>query len=357
MRDSFLGSILSTVEIIPDSTIETASTDGLNVYYNENFFNTLNKNDRTFIFAHEVAHIALKHSQRAKQLNISQTDLMLWNIASDYVINYELVTNGFILPEMALKTPEKYYGLDTDTIYNDLKKRYRKHKEIPESVIIDIIPRDIDTDAMLKDCMNVIPVKNNKSISRHNEEIKRIASTYYKNETPWETILRNFYSSFNRDSFSYYKPSRRSEEFYLPSRCAEDYDLKIVNAYVDCSLSISDELFSKFIYELKYIFINLNLEKMVIKTFSTKINDTFVFTDSCNIEAVKTFSNRGTSIKGVIKDINNTNSMFSIIFTDGEFETKYIDDYTKDNNQLVWVIYKNKKFIPKKGFLINIPEI
>ena len=41
MRDSFLGSILSTVDIIQDNTVETASTDGLNVYYNENFFNSI----------------------------------------------------------------------------------------------------------------------------------------------------------------------------------------------------------------------------------------------------------------------------------------------------------------------------
>lgn len=349
LKDEFLGSVLSSTELIEDETSETACTDGVKIYYNPKFIETLSEEDELFVFAHEVAHIALKHAYRAKQLNIKD-DLILWNIASDYVVNYELEKCGFHVSESALKPCEKYYNKDTEYIYNDLKKLQRKNKLKKISIHQDLNPND-STNDFLQECVDS---NNMNGFGSGNEEFKRIVKTYYESSVPWNVLLRNYYSGFKQDLYSYYRPNRRSSEFYLPSKCLNDYEFNEVNAYVDCSLSINDELFSTFIYELKYIFTNLELEKIHINTFSNKITTRKTFTNAEDIVKIETYSPMGTSIKDVINDINKTDTLFNIIFTDGKFETKYIDNCLKNDNEIVWVIYNNDKFSPSKGTLIKI---
>ena len=354
-KDEFLGSILSSTEVIEDKSSETACTDGDKIYYNEEFINSLSENDALFVFAHEVAHIAFKHAYRAKQLNIKD-DLILWNIASDYVVNYELEKSGFKIAKFALKPLEKYYNKDTETIYNDLKRLQRKNKLQEVTIPQDLKPSE-NVNEFLQDCVDAKASKTLKSINGFgsgNEEFKRIVKTYCDSSVPWNVILRNFYSGFKQELYSFYRPSRRSTEFYLPSKCLNDYVFNEVNAYVDCSLSIDNKLFSTFIYELKYIFIDLELEKMHINTFSNKIITRKTFTNSEDIIQLETYSPMGTSIKDVINDINKTESLFNIIFTDGKFNTKYIDKCIKDDNEIIWVIYNNDEFLPSRGTLIKV---
>ena len=55
------GSIVANVKYKEDMNTPTAGTDGQTIYYNPRFLNTLEPDEQTFIFAHEVCHIAFDH--------------------------------------------------------------------------------------------------------------------------------------------------------------------------------------------------------------------------------------------------------------------------------------------------------
>lgn len=85
----FFGSITANLDYIEDSSIETAATDGKNIYYNPEFVKKLSRDEQTFLFAHEVCHVAFDHIYRSEG-----KDKEIWNIATDAVINDLLRQDG-----------------------------------------------------------------------------------------------------------------------------------------------------------------------------------------------------------------------------------------------------------------------
>lgn len=88
----FFGSVIANVKYEETNEIQAAGTDGKTIYYNPDFTNKLQVNEQTFLFAHEVCHIAFNHILRSKD-----KDKETWNIASDAVINAFLQKDGLPL--------------------------------------------------------------------------------------------------------------------------------------------------------------------------------------------------------------------------------------------------------------------
>lgn len=91
--------------------IDTAATNGKTVYFNPEFFQSLNEDQRAFIYAHEVMHVAFNHIMRSKGKQPK-----LWNTATDAVINqilkkegYEIVGEGVDMPEALNHSAEEIY--------------------------------------------------------------------------------------------------------------------------------------------------------------------------------------------------------------------------------------------------------
>ena len=57
----FFGSVVSNVKYKETEDVQTAGTDGKVIYYNPKFLESLSVEEQTFIFAHEVCHIAFNH--------------------------------------------------------------------------------------------------------------------------------------------------------------------------------------------------------------------------------------------------------------------------------------------------------
>lgn len=78
----FFGSVVANCNFIAEPAVGTAGTDGKNIYYNPNFIESITDDQQTFIFAHEICHIAFDHIFRSEG-----KDKYLWNIATDSVVN------------------------------------------------------------------------------------------------------------------------------------------------------------------------------------------------------------------------------------------------------------------------------
>ena len=57
----FFGSVVASVGYEENKDIPTAATDGETIYYNSEYLEGLSVEEQTFVFAHEVCHIAFNH--------------------------------------------------------------------------------------------------------------------------------------------------------------------------------------------------------------------------------------------------------------------------------------------------------
>ena len=72
----FFGSVVANVDYRANTNIPTAGTDGKVVHYNPEFLEKLSIDEQTFIFAHEICHIAFNHILRSEG-----KDPAIWNLS------------------------------------------------------------------------------------------------------------------------------------------------------------------------------------------------------------------------------------------------------------------------------------
>jgi predicted metal-dependent peptidase len=108
----FFGSLLFRLKGRECRSIQTMATDGVSLFYNPEFVETLNAATLAGTLAHEVMHPALHHHVRR-----SGRDPKRWNIACDYAINPLLVDAGLSLPEGVL-LDDRFRGMSAERIYS-----------------------------------------------------------------------------------------------------------------------------------------------------------------------------------------------------------------------------------------------
>ncbi len=108
----FFGSLLFRLKGRESRSIATMATDGISLFYNPTFVETLTSATLCGVLAHEVMHPALHHHVRR-----SGRDPKLWNEACDYAINPLLLADGLSLPGGVL-VDDHYRGMSAEQIYN-----------------------------------------------------------------------------------------------------------------------------------------------------------------------------------------------------------------------------------------------
>ena len=108
----FFGTLLFRLGARPSSSIATMATDGVSLFYNPAFVDTLNAAELAGVLAHEVMHPALQHHTRR-----GDRDRARWNMACDYAINPILVDAGLALPKDVL-IDNRFRGMSAERIYN-----------------------------------------------------------------------------------------------------------------------------------------------------------------------------------------------------------------------------------------------
>ena len=118
----FFGSIVANVNYKENKEIPTAGTDGQTIHYNPDFLKKLNPDEQTFIFAHEVCHIAFDHIRRSEG-----KDPEVWNIATDGVINQFLKRDGLKIVEGGIDIAEAI-NYDAEQLYDKLLKEKQQNQ-------------------------------------------------------------------------------------------------------------------------------------------------------------------------------------------------------------------------------------
>ncbi|MBP3921238.1 MAG: hypothetical protein J6D28_06715 [Bacilli bacterium] len=119
----FFGSVVASVGYKENKDIPTAGTDGETIYYNPEYLESLSIEEQTFIFAHEVCHIAFNHILRSEG-----KDSELWNIATDGVINQFLKRDGLKMATGGVDMAEAI-NYDAEQLYEKLLQDKQKRQQ------------------------------------------------------------------------------------------------------------------------------------------------------------------------------------------------------------------------------------
>jgi predicted metal-dependent peptidase len=137
MKSPFFATIALFARFVPSQQIETAATDGKDIFYNPDFLNSLPTAQQDGLLLHEVLHAALMHVLR-KGVRESK----IWNIAADIVVNGIVIQQGvFELPTGGLRDPELEH-LSVEEIYELLLKDISKHPCLSNADLLDRPPGD-----------------------------------------------------------------------------------------------------------------------------------------------------------------------------------------------------------------------
>lgn len=123
VKYSPFGSVLANVAFQEEGSIPTAGTDGKTIYYNPKFVEPLTEEETTFLFAHEVCHIAFDHIYRSEG-----KDERVWNIATDAVINAMLKEDKLPLIKGGVDRKEGKY-LSAEELYEKLLKEKEQEQQ------------------------------------------------------------------------------------------------------------------------------------------------------------------------------------------------------------------------------------
>lgn len=108
----FFGTLLFRLGGKTSRSVATMATDGVSLFYNPDFVDTLNAAELAGVLAHEVMHPALQHHTRR-----GDRDQARWNMACDFAINPMLLDAGLTLPKDVL-IDDRFRGMSAERIYN-----------------------------------------------------------------------------------------------------------------------------------------------------------------------------------------------------------------------------------------------
>jgi len=324
----FFGIFLANTDIIEDNSISTAATNGVNIYYNSDFFNQLDDEQVSGVLLHEVFHACYSHCDKKRR---GIRNPKKWNVAVDYAINWEI--DEMARAKQGVKLPHniKINGKDFN-VFLDYKYKDKYAEEI-----YDLLPEDMSN----KDGFDIhIDMPEDETIKQGMEDrivaayeiskkeegkmpagIARAVEEIRKARVPWNRIFHRYVgAALSKEDYSYVHPNRRfiGEDLYMPSLRSNKIG-RILFA-PDMSGSIGDAEVGAFTNELTKI--SALISEVVVASWDTQVNTWETVRDMSNIKkACKFKGGGGTSVQCVFDEIKKRRESFElvIILTDGYY--------------------------------------
>lgn len=310
LTQPFFGSLACSLDFVEDDTLNppTMATDGQKIYFHPQFVLTHTADENLFVVVHEVMHVALTHVFR---IFFRKLDPRIANIAADYAINEILCVEGVgSFPKGGLRNTDIYTrgGGTLEGIYSLLIQEMDKQKQSGgQGQPGDGEPGQGNADG-LPDLMDQMldPGKAGKGMSESEAaaaeadvrlkvagamqaaemrgtlpgSLKRLLKDALDVKTPWENVLRRFFTERSDEYRSWARPNRRfaSQGIYLPS--PDGVRMGIAFVGTDASGSINQKMFDIFAAEMNKVVADTQPKKVVVGVFDTRITDEIEFDPS-----------------------------------------------------------------------------
>lgn len=366
----------SPIHWITEDEVKTAATDGVNLFFNPDFFLSLSADERIFLILHEIMHNVYDHVNR-----LGFRDQRVWNEAGDYVINSELIKRNFKMPEGGLYD-RQYDGMSADDIYQDLINKRDKGESSPQNPWPDLSPNgntqgnnnssntgseDNGIGGMAPPTAEEAAEYNKDLLTQATQasqmsgdkagtipgSLERALEDMLKPKLPWTRILSRFLFSLNKNDYSWRKPNRRfiSQGIILPSLYSEGVGR--IDFAIDTSGSVSREDFNRFISEIGYVFKTFKPNEIGIMQFDHILQGNEKVCSVQDFMKLEFKGGGGTRIEPVLNVFKGNQAKALIILTDG-----YLSQYPDmdPGKPVVWCIYDNPGFVPAFGTAIHFDK-
>lgn len=346
----FLGSLLCKVTFKWDSSIPTAAINSKTLYWNPEFYLSLDKDTRVTVLAHELWHNAYLHGVRRGDRCPD-----IWNQAADHRINNDLNKHGYYMGGFPYLMDPKYADDEwsTDLIYDDIISSGGKPMERPMGT--DIMPTGDqgEIDKAISDVVGAMATAKMTGMAPGDMpgEVSMTIDKFLNPKLPWETILHNFFNALVQEEYSYARPNRRYNDPILRGLTGRN-GLEHLVYFVDVSGSITDEQVLRMNSEVKYIQEQLNPERLTLITFDHEIQDTFEFERDDPFPYLEIHGRGGTSLHEPWEYLERHRPTACVVFTDLE-----VGIPENPGVPIIWVCTDNEYAqVPPYGQLIHLSE-
>ena len=312
----FIGNILFGMEVVWDTCVPTAGTNGLVIILNPDYVDSLNDDELKFLLAHETFHPMFDHCTR-----LEGRDPYKWNQAGDYLINQTLIDDSVgSMPQGGLYDRDIYAQGNgtTDGIYNILPNTPKNQQGMGgegqplDDCLGEGLPEkygtpktQADKDRLSAQWKVKVSQSANatKVMGKMTDGLERLVGQLLKPKVDWRDVLMNYLVRCKIDLRRLGRPNRRfiTQGMYLPSVSGEAMG-ELVCA-VDCSGSISQDEIDQFSAEVTKVWEDLLPTRLHVVYFDYEV---------CHHDEF----NRGDEV--VIKPHGGCGTAFSPVF-------KYLD--------------------------------
>ena len=352
--------------------VDTAATNGINLYINPDFFLGLEPEERLFLILHEIMHNVYNHNTRR-----GFRDASTWNEAADYVINDELIQRNFKMPAGGLHNVD-YRDMSADEVYEILMDRKNKGGHNQPSPWPDLKEPQANgsgnqsptggsgsqTPSMTQPTAEEIEEHNKNLLTQATQasqmagdkagtvpgSLQRELDDLLYPKLPWDVILQKFLFSLSKDDYSWRKPNRRfiSQGIILPSLYSEG--IGKIDFAIDTSGSVSREDFNRFISEIGYVFQRFNPKEIGIMQFDSILQSNDKVVSMQDFMKLGFKGGGGTQIEPVLEAYKESSAKALIILTDGYL---YHGEELDPKKPVVWCVYNNPRFVTNFGTVIH----
>jgi predicted metal-dependent peptidase len=348
---AFLGSLMCSLTFSWTRDIETAATNGIDLYWNPDWFRKLPQKTRESVLLHELWHVARLHMVR---LGTRCPDV--WNQACDFRINNDLTNENYTFDGTKPCLDHSYDAngiMSEEDIYDLLMKPGSPPLPQQGDLAGDILPPD---NAQKQAAVNAVvqAVQSAKMMGQAGNipgDIEETLKQFLEPVIPWEVVLMQFFTDLITEDYSWRRPNRRYCDMYLPSRFTDDGRLEHLAYYLDVSGSITKQDILRFNSEVKYIQTVLKPQRLTLVQFDTRITNVKEFRESDPFDEIRVIGRGGTCLVPVREHIRETEPTAAIIFSD--LCVKPMEPLGRDI-PVIWVATGNPGATVPFGKLIHI---
>ncbi len=347
-NSAFYGSLLCILQFDWDTNIKTASTDGNTIWWNPDWFLTLELNTKITVLVHELNHVARLHMVRRGSRDPEQ-----WNGACDLRINNDLTEEGYSFKGIEWgwidASVDRNGKLSEEEIYELLQQnKIKMPANCKSEEASDLVePTELQKSQTINNVVSAIQqskLSPNGGAGSMTGKIEELVNKFIKPIVPWETLLMKFFTDLGEEDRTWHRPNRRHTDIYLPTTVKCEDRLEHLAYFADTSGSISNEDIIRFNSEIKYIKDVLNPSKLSLCLFDTEITKEVVYTEEDSFDSLVVVGRGGTSLEPVKEWIDDNKPTAAVIFSD-------LDCYPmkplKYNIPVIWIaVNSHVKTIP-----------
>jgi predicted metal-dependent peptidase len=168
---------IAEAKFIPSENLKyhTAGTNGKDVLFDPQFFESITDEQKLFILAHEFMHIKFRHIQRLRQKDGTLRDIKLWGKATDAIINANLEQDGFKIMQGFINIPQAI-NFSAEELYDILLKNSKQNGKEGQNGSSQKVQKILSNRNNKTSLLKMAPKKKSKKANLHKKALQKICN-------------------------------------------------------------------------------------------------------------------------------------------------------------------------------------